>query len=63
MRANIFFNSIAKIDSEFLYVEEKHDCKIKRKNVRKKRYFPSQTQRNFLTMYGIKKAKIESFAI
>lgn len=43
MQANIFFNSIAKIDSEFLYVKEKHDCKIKRKNVRKKRYFPSQT--------------------
>lgn len=55
------------IDSEFLYVEEKHehDCKMKNVNVRKKRYFPSQTFKEiFFTIYGIKeKAKIESFAI
>lgn len=46
------------IDSEFLYIEEKHeyDCKMKRKNVsvrKKKNYFPSQMfKENFLQCMG-----------
>lgn len=46
-------NRMIQIDSEFLYVEEKHehDCKMKNVNVRKKRYFPSQTFKEIFLRY------------